>query len=315
MEMIMNNRALPVIAMLACLAPFAAAQSKSFTATGFNAVDVEGGIQVVFTPEATHSVTVEQTDNDFSDIDVGVKANTLFIVRPSVKKRAWWRGQSMSTTEKDGKFIIKVNGKVVPTYLVRVSGPGVARLAAASSSMITATNLAAGALTLDASSSGSIKASGAAATTVIDASSSAKIDASGLTTNGLTLDASTSSSVRAMSVGTATVKLDVSTSSDVDVTARGASAVDAVVSTSAVLTLAGTCGAATLDASTSSELIAERLVCRKVDATSDTSASIDAHAIDSVFARASTSGSIDISGKPAVRDVEESTSGDISFIG
>jgi hypothetical protein len=301
------------LALIALAALPVSAETKTFKAIEASAVEVGGGIKVVFT-QGPAALSADSPEGDFSDLQMTSADGVLKIRRKSMDQRRWWGGgNSVNMRERDGVLTVKVNGKTMPSYTVRVALPEVRRLKAYQSSAISAAALSAGALTLDASSSGSIVAAGTSGVTVIDASSSGEVDASGLMASGLTVNASSSGEAKAKSHTAAPVSITTSSSADATVIVTQPAAVSADASTSSMLKISGACTDAIFSSSTSAELDASALSCNSINADASTSGSIEAIAKKTLIAKASTSGDIDVRGAPATRDIKESTSGSVSL--
>lgn len=302
----------PALLSLFALTFSAAAETKSYPAADLTAVDVRGAIAVVVS-QGPAAMTVETPGNDFSDLKLETQDGVLKITRNSLKQRRFGRSASVKVVKQDGVQTVKVNGKTVPNYTVRVSMPDVQRLKAAQSSSIRTTPLNAGALALAASTSSKVTATGTSGETSIDASTSGAVDASGLMASGLTLDSSTSGEARARTRSAAPVRVTVSTSAEARIVLIDAAPVTATASTSGELNISGPCTSATLNSSTSGDIEASALLCGAVNADASTSGNIKASARDTLSATASTSGDISVRGAPAERTIKESTSGDVSL--
>jgi hypothetical protein len=118
----MKRTATCFAAALALTAPAALAESKTFSAQSFSQIEAAGPIDVVYEAAATPSIVVEQAENDFSDIYLDFEGDTLIVSRNSIRNRSGWFNNVSINTKNDRK-VIKVNGKRVPYYVVRVSGP------------------------------------------------------------------------------------------------------------------------------------------------------------------------------------------------
>ncbi|HPE47039.1 MAG TPA: DUF2807 domain-containing protein [Hyphomonas sp.] len=302
------------LAALAVLAvPAAFAETKTYDAQSFSAIKAEGAIDVIYERAATPSVTVEQAEGDFSDVYLDFDGDTLTVSRNSIRdKKGWFRGVSVNMG-KDRKNI-KVNGKHVPYYVVRVAGPTLDTAKVSSSAKLTAAGIEADGFTAKASSSGILQVSGNAQTARLDVSSSADLHAADLVAVTLSIDASSSGEVEARSTGTGHNSIDASSSADVTLVSAGAADFDIDASSSADVSLSGACATLVVSASSGADVMASDLACTSVDASGSSGADIDVRASESVKAHASSGADITVAGAPAQRDVSESSGGDVDIV-
>ena len=313
MEPIMKRTAISLFALSVAAMP-ALAETKSFEAGNFDSLDVNGAIEVIFEQGASHSVLVEQDNGDFSDIDISTKGGELKITRQSLKKKASWN-RGLSTSKKNGKLVVKVNGKVVPNYTVRVTSPTISEIDASQSSIVTANDLNTGDLFLDASSSADIYASGTAGAVKIDASSSANISAGGLEANSLDLDASSSADVIAASNGLGNILINISSSADAEVALAGQAQVDIEASSSSDVTLTGTCDQIVVDASSSADVMAEGLRCNTANVSGSSGSDVSVFASQEITANVTSGADVTVLGAPSGRSITKSSGGDVDFAG
>ena len=117
------------------LAPAALAESRSFSASDFSRIEVEGAMNVVYKTAPQTSVRVETSGGDFSDARIENEGDTLVVSRVSARRKGGffsWGGRSLSVSDDGGT--VKVNGKKKPVYTVYVTGPGLEGVKASESS-------------------------------------------------------------------------------------------------------------------------------------------------------------------------------------
>ena len=69
------------------LAPAALAESRSFSASDFSRIEVEGAMNVVYKTAPQTSVRVETSGGDFSDARIGNEGDTLVVSRVSASRK------------------------------------------------------------------------------------------------------------------------------------------------------------------------------------------------------------------------------------
>jgi hypothetical protein len=309
----MMKPVLTLLATTALLAPLALAETKSFPAGDFSSINARGPIDVEFQTGPVPSIIVEQDDGDFSDIYIEQEGSELNLGRNSLRDKKGW-ARNVSVNVKNGRKIIKINGKRVPTYTVRVTAPALDGAAASQSARLDATGIASNAFSGSVSSSADLSLSGTAASADLRGSSSGDLDASAFLAESLTLDASSSSDIRA-AVGGGSLDLEASSSTDVEVTAANTAQVLIDASSSADVIISGTCKDINISASSSADVEADDLDCVSGDIQASSGADITTSLSGSVKARASSGADISVHGNPASRDVQESSGGDIDFNG
>ncbi len=147
----------------------ALAETKSYDVRDFDSIDVSAGIRVFYETGVPTSVTVENDDNDFSDIIVEVDDGELNLKRP--RKMGW--------------------GNKRKPYTVRVGVASLSEIEASSGSSIEGTGLTGDDVSIDVSSGARAEISGISAGEVeIEVSSGSSVEASGTCTE---LDADVSS--------------------------------------------------------------------------------------------------------------------------
>lgn len=293
-------------------APAAIAETQSYPSESFSQIEAVGPIDVIYEPAASPSIVVEQAENDFSDIYLDFDGDTLVVSRKSIRDRSGWFNNVNINTKNDRK-IIKVNGKRVPYYIVRVSGPDLDGVVSKRSAKLTANGLDSASFDAHASSSGDLLLSGTAKSAKLHASSSGDILASDFQAQTFDIQASSSGDIEAKSNGDGQVKIDVSSSADLDLESLGAAEFLIKASSSADIELSGQCASIEIEASSSADVDGKDLACRDAKVVASSSADVSVFASESVEARASSGGDIYISGSPAVRDISRSSGGDVDF--
>lgn len=302
-----------------CLAAFAAltvptalAETKSYDAKAFSEIEARGAIDVIYERAATPSIVVEQAEGDFGDVYLDFDGDTLIVSRNSVRDRSGWFS-SVNINMKDHRKVVKVNGKRVPYYVVRVSGPNLDAARIAVSAKLTATGVHSDDFDGRASSSGDLEVSGTAGHAKLHASSSGDLIATDLEAGSLDIHASSSGDVEAKSTGTGRITIDASSSGDVELVSLGAADFVIDASSSADVELKGACAAIDIEASSSADVGAKELKCRSASVSASSSGDVSVYASESVQAHASSGGDIYVSGSPAARDVSKSSGGDVDF--
>lgn len=139
--------------LLCALTLPAMAETKDYSVSAFDGLDVRTGITVNFEEGPAQSISVEQADGDFSDIEISVEDGDLFIVRVSGRDgRGWYK--NVKTRKVNGELVVKVGGKRKPTYVVTVTAPNLTSARVSNSSVVSITNLEADEFVAKASSSG-----------------------------------------------------------------------------------------------------------------------------------------------------------------
>jgi hypothetical protein len=299
-------------ALIILSAPAAIAETQSYPAESFSQIEAVGPIDVIYEPAAAPSIVVEQAENDFSDIYLDFDGDTLIVSRKSIRDRSGWFNNVNINTKNDRK-IIKVNGKRVPYYIVRVSGPDLDGVVSKRSAKLTANGVDSASFDAHALSSGDLLLSGTAKSAKLHASSSGDIFASDFQAQTFDIQASSSGDIEAKSNGDGQVKIDVSSSADLDLESLGAAEFLIKASSSADIELSGQCASIEIEASSSADVDGRDLACRDAKVVASSSADVSVHASDAVTAKASNGGDIHVSGNPATRDISRSSGGDIDI--
>tara|TARA_R110000787_G_scaffold20065_2_gene59494 strand:- start:2047 stop:2976 length:930 start_codon:yes stop_codon:yes gene_type:complete len=309
----MARIALPLIALAAAFAPIASAESKSFPAGDFTAIDTRGAVDVIFETGPDASISVEQDDGDFSDIFIEQNGQTLLVSRNSLRNKAGW-ARNVSLSTKNGHKVVKVNGKRVPSYTIRVTAPALEEVSVANSSSLSASGLDVSTFSGSVSSSADLTLSGTVEQAKLRASSSADLDAKQLAATNLDLDVSSSADATAKVLG-GKLTLEASSSADATIEATGSERIEINASSSADVEISGTCQALNVSASSSADVSADDLKCVNGDILASSGGDVDAYISGKLEARASSGSDITVRGNPASRDVRESSGGDIEIKG
>lgn len=176
------------------MAGSAAAETRTFDVGSFTEIDVSGGLDVEFTTGGAQSVTVLNKKDDFSDIVVEVKGDTLVLKR---KKKNWGGGW-----------------KKRPQYLISVSVPVLNAIEASSGSDVDGTGLT-GAISIDASSGADVTVRDIEATSVsLESSSGSDITVAGTCSN-VRAESSSGSDISAKALKCETARAEASSGSDI----------------------------------------------------------------------------------------------------
>ena len=307
----MTKLSLALLALSVAAAPLAFAESKTYDAGTFNEIDARGALTVIYNAAETRSVSVEQVDGDFSDLNVRLKADTLIFSRVSLEGNKGWR-RNVSVNNRNGEMIVKVNGKIKPSYIITVTGPELEAVSVSSSSELTANNLQEDAFFAKASSSADVNLNGAVQSLRLDASSSADIEAGDLSSTNVDIEASSSADIEARADG-GMLKIDSSSSSDVEVAGGSLQSVSIDSSSSSDVTVTGSCTSLDVDASSSADIDASGLSCQTGRLVASSGSEIEADVSDSLYARASSGADIEIAGSVDEIDIRESSGGSISL--
>ncbi|MEZ6011031.1 MAG: DUF2807 domain-containing protein [Hyphomonas sp.] len=302
-----------------CLAAFAAlaipaafAETKTYDAKAFHEIDASGAIDVIYERAPNRSISVEQAEGDFSDLYLEFDGETLVVSRNSVRDHKGWFG-GVSINVRDGRKIVKVNGKRVPYYVVRVSGPDLDAARSSSSAKLVASGIESDEFDARASSSGDLVLSGTAGHARLHASSSGDLEAGAFQAASLVIHASSSGDVEAKVTGTGRVMIEASSSGEVELLSLADADFVVDASSSADVEMEGACATIEIEASSSADVDANELICREATVAASSSGDVSVHASDVIKAHASSSGDISVSGSPATRDVTKSSGGDIDF--
>lgn len=182
------------------MAGTATAETRTFDVGSFTEIDVSGGLDLEFTAGGAQSVTVLNKKDDFSDIVVEVKGDTLVLKR---KKNNWGGGW-----------------KKRPQYLVTVSAPVLNAIEASSGSDVDGAGLT-GVVSIDASSGADVTVRDIQASSVgLESSSGSDITVAG-TCSDVRAESSSGSDIEAKSLICANGRADASSGSDISIYVSG----------------------------------------------------------------------------------------------
>ena len=276
----------------ALAAPLAFAGTKTIDVRSFDQIETKGAMNVIYTPGPSTSVIIETEGSDFSDADVSVDGDTLVITRASLEKRGLF-GNRGNLKVSDGGKTIKVNGKKVPYYTVRVTSPGLAGIRVAQSSTANVSGVDTADFEARTSSAAKLTLSGRATRAEINASSSSEIEAGNFQAGSLDVSASSSGEVSIRSTQPATFTINASSGAEVEA--------------------AGACASVDISASSGADVDASKLQCEVATATASSGADVDAFASVSASGNASSGADITFEGRPAEQNAGKSSGGDVTF--
>ena len=308
--MLKTITATAIIALMA--APLALAGTKSLDLKGFDQIEAKGAMNVIYTAGPNTSVVIETDGNDFSDAKVSVDGDTLVITRVSLDKRGFFGGSASLRVSDDGKTV-RVNGKKVPHYVVRVTSPNLAGIKVSRSSTGKASGIDADTFEARASSSGDLTLEGRATSAKIEASSSGDLDAAGFEAVSLNASASSSGDVSALMAGTDLAKVSASSSGKVTLRSLNAAKFEMDVSSGGEVEAAGACASVDVSASSGADVDASELKCETATVNASSGADVEAFASVSASGNASSGADISFGGSPAQQQVNTSSGGDVTF--
>ncbi len=281
------------LAMLTALSPSASAETRSYDMEGFSALKASQSIEVIYTRSDSFSVRADVEDDDFDELIVETRGNTLTLKRP--KQRGGWlrnRDRPEITVYVSAPTLSSVEISSSADFTGdTISGPRLT-LAASSSGDIEIGSVSTGDLLTKASSSGTIELAGSCTSLDAKISSSGTVAASGLSCENADISASSSGEIE-MDVAGGSVDLDLSSSGDADLT--------------------GTCSTIEVSASSGSDADARDLTCARLDARASSGAGITVAVTESVDASASSGADIDIYGSPTNVNERTSSGGDVDI--
>jgi hypothetical protein len=303
--------ALATVALLA--APAALAESKTFEAKSFTRIDVEGAMFVTYKSGPETRVVVETPSGDFSDAKISNDGDTLIVSRKSLDDKGGWFSWSRSIDVSDDGKTIKVNGKKKPVYNVTVTGPALEGVEASQSSRFTSQTINAGDFDASASSSSEVTLAGTASRTSLNASSSGGVKAAGLKAASANLNASSSGEIQALVTGTGSSALNASSAGEITLVSQGAGSFEVNASSGGNVSLSGPCTSITADASSGAEIDAVELRCAAATGRASSGGEIDLYASESAKGSASSGGDVTFRGAPKTQDVSKSSGGSVEF--
>lgn len=196
------------------LAGAASAETRTYDVGAFTEIDISAGLDLTFEEGGAQSVTVENRNGDFSDIQVLVKGNTLVLKRA---KNNWGWGR------KRERYGITVSAPVI-SGVEASSGSDVAGRGMSGNSIyvdvssgadVTVTGVEGGTVSISTSSGSDASVSGTCVTVQADSSSGSDLDARDLVCQNGEAEASSGSDL-SIHV-TVAVEADASSGADVDV--------------------------------------------------------------------------------------------------
>ncbi|MEL6828432.1 MAG: head GIN domain-containing protein [Pseudomonadota bacterium] len=196
------------------LAGAASAETRTYDVGAFTAIDISAGLDLTFETGAAQSITVENRNGDFSDIDVLVKGNTLVLKRV---KNNWGWGR------KREQYGITITAPVISSVEASsgsdVSGRGMSGdsvyVDVSSGADVTVTGVEGGTVSIETSSGSDASVSGTCVTVRAESSSGSDLDARDLICENGRADASSGSDISIHT--TVSVDADASSGADVDV--------------------------------------------------------------------------------------------------
>ena len=300
-----------------------ATENKTYDLKGFTGVYASAAVDVELTQGNAFSVSAYTESGDFSGLELRVENSVLIATRPEEiwkdKNTSSWQrffgigsgNRNISIKRVNGQRVIKINGERVPTYTVRVTAPGIDRLDASSSSIVTAKEIKTRDLAIKASSSGDINAEVTGGDVSVDASSSADVVVSG-TCENLDIKASSSADVKASDFTAQHLNLRSTSSSNIRAKVSGGDvSVDAT--SSGAVVLSGTCEKLDIKATSGADVKASDLSCQHGNLRASSGADITVIVTETVNAHASSGGDILVRGGAKPVKVTESSGGDVSI--
>ena len=302
------------------------AESKVYDLSGFTEVRASVAVDVELAQGDAFGVVAHTEDGDFSGLEIEVADGVLIATRPEEV----WKRESVSVRLRDGRRVVEIDGKRVPTYTVQVTAPRIEYLGASVSSKVTAKGIeteklaihassaadvdaevTGGDVSVDASSSGGVTVSGTYDKLKIEANSSADVEASG-TCDNLDINASSSADVEADGLTCRRGNFRATSAADIEAKISGGDvSVDA--SSSGDVTLSGTCGDLDVEASSSADVKADGLTCRRGDLRATSGADVAVRLTKTVIAHASSGSDIAVRGGAVPVKVKELSGGDVSI--
>lgn len=196
------------------LAGAASAETRTYDVGDFTAIDISAGLDLTFETGSAQSISVENRNGDFSDIEVVTKGNTLVLKRV---KNNWGWGR------KRERYGITVTAPVISSIEASsgsdVAGRGMTGdsvyVDVSSGADVTVTGVDAGTVTIETSSGSDASVSGTCVTVRAESSSGSDIEARDLICENGRAQASSGSDIAIHT--TASVDADASSGGDVDV--------------------------------------------------------------------------------------------------
>ncbi len=192
-HLLLTAAATLAVATAAALASPAFAETRSYTLSGFDRVDVSAGVDVRLS-QGPFSVKADERNGDFGKLILEVRGNTLRVSRKT--------------------DLLSWNG---PDYAVTVSAPTYVEVSVSSGAALEGHNLSLKDLEVGVSSGADVELSGSCAGLRVDISSGADFDGEGLRCETASVDASSGADADAF----ATRSANGDASSGADITFHG----------------------------------------------------------------------------------------------
>jgi hypothetical protein len=192
-HLLLTTAAAVAVATAAVIALPAFAETRSYSLSGFDRIDVSAGVDVTLN-QGPFSVKADERNGDFDRLIVEVRGNTLHVSR----KTNWlsWNG---------------------PDYSVTVSAPNITEIGVSSGAALEGHGLSLKDLEVSVSSGADVELTGACAGLRVDISSGADFDGEGLKCETASVDASSGADADAF----ATRSANGDASSGADITFHG----------------------------------------------------------------------------------------------
>ena len=300
-----------------------AAENKMYDLSRFTGIYASAAVDVELTQDDAFSVVAYTESGDFSGLELRIEDGVLIATRPeeiwkNKNTSSWQRffnigsgNRNISIKSVNGQRVIKINGERVPTYTVRVTAPGIDRLGASFSSIVTAKEVKTRDLAIKATSSGDINAAAVGGDVSVEASSSGDVILSG-TCEKLDIKATSSADVKAGELTAQQLNLRSTSSSNIRAKVAGGDvSVDATSSGEVVLS--GTCDNLDIKATSGANVKASDLTCQNGNLRASSGADITVILTETVNAHASSGGDILVRGGAKPVKVTESSGGDVSI--
>ena len=301
-----------------------AAENKMYDLSRFTGIYASAAVDVELTQGDAFSVVAYTESGDFSGLELRVEDGVLIATRPeeiwkNKNTSSWQRFFNIGSGNRNisiksvngGQRVIKINGERVPTYTVRVTAPGIDRLGASFSSIVTAKEVKTRDLAIKATSSGDINAAAVGGDVSVEASSSGDVILSG-TCEKLDIKASSSADVKAGELTSQQLNLRSTSSSNIRAKVVGGD-VSVEATSSGEVVLSGTCDNLDIKTTSGADVKASDLSCQHGNLRASSGADITVIVTETVNAHASSGGNILVRGGATPVKVTESSGGDVSI--
>ena len=300
-----------------------AAENKMYDLSRFTGIYASAAVDVELTQGDAFSVVAYTESGDFSGLELRVEDGVLIATRPeeiwkNKNTSSWQRffnigsgNRNISIKSVNGQRVIKINGERVPTYTVRVTAPGIDRLGASFSSIVTAKEVKTRDLAIKATSSGDINAAAVGGDVSVEASSSGDVILSG-TCEKLDIKASSSADVKAGELTSQQLNLRSTSSSNIRAKVVGGD-VSVEATSSGEVVLSGTCDNLDIKTTSGADVKASDLSCQHGNLRASSGADITVIVTETVNAHASSGGNILVRGGATPVKLTESSGGDVSI--